>query len=31
MDSNKPNPHQALLERQLPAWAQDATPNTGSG
>ncbi|QVM89169.1 leucine-rich repeat domain-containing protein [Pseudomonas entomophila] len=26
MDSNKPNPHQALLERQLPAWAQDATP-----
>ncbi|MDF9620697.1 leucine-rich repeat domain-containing protein [Pseudomonas entomophila] len=26
MDSNTPNPHQALLERQLPAWAQDATP-----
>lgn len=26
MDSNTPNPHQALLERQLPDWAQDATP-----
>ncbi|MCG8291553.1 dermonecrotic toxin domain-containing protein [Pseudomonas entomophila] len=26
MDSNTPNPHQALLERQLPAWTQDALP-----
>lgn len=26
MDLNSPNPHQAFLERQLPAWTQDATP-----
>ena len=26
MTSNTPNPHQHILERRLPAWAREATP-----